>query len=66
MSPAWLSRCVSDVMDDGAVAFNELGLIPDFMALIRPNQLFSNPHSGVLGGHCLQRSGRNWPTATGW
>ncbi len=49
MSPAWLSRCVSDVMDDGAVAFNELGLIPDFMALIRPNQLFSNPHSGGLG-----------------
>ena len=48
-SPAWFSRAVSDIMDDTAVAFSELGLVPGFMGLKGPNRLFSNPHSGGLG-----------------
>lgn len=49
MSPAFMSRCVSDIMDDTAVAFCELGLLPGAMDLKGPNRLFSNPHSGGLG-----------------
>jgi len=49
MSPAWFSRCVSDVMDKDAIAFNELGLVPNFMTLKGPNRLFTVPHSGGLG-----------------
>lgn len=49
MSPEWFSRCVSDAMDDEAVAFNELGLLPEAMTLKGPNRLLSHPHSGGLG-----------------
>jgi acetolactate synthase I/II/III large subunit len=49
MSPEWLSRCVGEAMDENAVAFSELGLIPGSMNLSGPNRLFSNPHSGGLG-----------------
>ena len=48
-TPEWLSRCVSDVMDLRAIAFNELGLVPGAMQLQGPNRLFTNPHSGGLG-----------------
>jgi len=49
MSPAWFSRCISDVMDDTAVVFSELGLVPAAMSLRGPNRFFGNPHSGGLG-----------------
>ncbi len=49
MSAAWLSACVSEVMDEDAVAFTELGLLPGAMRLCGQNRLFGNPHSGGLG-----------------
>lgn len=49
ITPAWLSRCVSDMLDPDAVVFNELGLVPGVMRLQGPNRLFTNPHSGGLG-----------------
>ncbi len=49
MGAEWLSRCLSDVMDDDAVIFSELGLVPGAMQIKGPNRLFSNPHSGGLG-----------------
>ena len=65
ITPEWLSCCVSDVMDEDAVAFSELGLVPSAMRLKGPNRLFSNPHSGGLGwalpaamGAQLARPGR--------
>jgi acetolactate synthase-1/2/3 large subunit len=36
-------------MDKDAIAFNELGLVPNFMTLKGPNRLFTVPHSGGLG-----------------
>jgi acetolactate synthase-1/2/3 large subunit len=49
MSGEWLSRCLSEVMDEEAVVFNELGALPAFMRAHGPNRIFSNPHSGGLG-----------------
>ncbi len=49
MGAEWLSRCLSDIMDDDAVVFSELGLVPGVMQIKGPNRLFSNPHSGGLG-----------------
>ena len=49
MGAEWLSRCLSDVMDEEAVIFSELGLVPGAMRIKGPNRLFSNPHSGGLG-----------------
>ena len=49
MGAEWLSRCLSDAMDDDAVIFSELGLVPGAMRIKGPNRLFSNPHSGGLG-----------------
>ncbi|MCG6903508.1 MAG: thiamine pyrophosphate-requiring protein [Rhodobacter sp.] len=49
MSPEWVSACVSDIMDDSAVAFTELGLLPGAMRLKGANRLFSNVHAGGLG-----------------
>jgi len=49
MGAEWLSHCLSEVMDDDAVIFSELGLVPGAMRLKGPNRLFSNPHSGGLG-----------------
>jgi acetolactate synthase I/II/III large subunit len=49
MTAEWMSRCVSDIMDDARVAFTELGLLPGHMDLAGPNRLFFNPHSGGLG-----------------
>ena len=45
----WLSRCISDVMDDAAIVFSELGVLPGMMQLKGPNRVFANPHSGGLG-----------------
>lgn len=49
MGAEWLSHCLSEIMDDDAVIFSELGLVPGVMRLKGPNRLFSNPHSGGLG-----------------
>ncbi len=49
MSAEWLSRCISDIMDDDAVVFGELGVVPSAMRVRGPNRVFINPHSGGLG-----------------
>jgi acetolactate synthase-1/2/3 large subunit len=49
MTAEWISQCVSDIMDDDAVAFSELGLLPAYMDLKGPNRLFNNVHAGGLG-----------------
>lgn len=49
MSAEWLSRCISDIMDDDAVVFGELGVVPSAMRVRSPNRVFINPHSGGLG-----------------
>jgi len=49
MSAEWMSACISDIMDDSAVAFSELGLLLPHMHLKGPNRVFSNVHAGGLG-----------------
>jgi len=49
MSAEWISQCVSDIMDDQAIAFSELCFLPGFMNLAGPNRLFGNAHAGGLG-----------------
>ncbi|WP_367198010.1 thiamine pyrophosphate-requiring protein [Amorphus sp. 3PC139-8] len=49
MTAEWLSRCVSEAMDESAIVFGELGFVPGAMELAGPNRAFSNPHSGGLG-----------------
>lgn len=49
MSAEWISRCLSFAMDDSAIVFNELGVVPGAMDLAGPNRVFSTPHSGGLG-----------------
>lgn len=49
MSAEWISQCVSEIMDEEAIAFSELCLLAGFMNLAGPNRLFGNPHSGGLG-----------------
>lgn len=49
MSAEWMSRCISDIMDEQAIVFSELGVLPHMMDLKGPNRLFNNPHSGGLG-----------------
>jgi len=49
LSAEWLSKCLSDAMDEQAIVFSELGILPAMMALAGPNRVFSNPHSGGLG-----------------
>jgi len=49
MSAEWMSACISDIMDDRAVAFSELGLLLPHMQLKGPNRVFSNVHAGGLG-----------------
>ena len=65
MSHAWMAQCVSDIMDDEAVIFNELGAPLPFMDLKGPNRYFNPPHSGGLGwgfpaalGACLADKNR--------
>ena len=45
----WMSKCISDIMDEEAVAFTELGLLPQYMSLSGPNRVFFNVHAGGLG-----------------
>jgi acetolactate synthase-1/2/3 large subunit len=49
MSAEWMSRCVSDVMDNSTIAFTELGLLLPHVDLKGPNRVFSNVHAGGLG-----------------
>lgn len=49
MSAEWMSRCISDIMDEQAVAFTELGMLLPEMNLKGPNRVFSNVHAGGLG-----------------
>ena len=49
ISTEWLSKCLSDAMDEDALVFGELGIQPDFMDVKGPNRLFLNSHSGGLG-----------------
>lgn len=49
MSAEWMSHCISEIMDDRAVIFSELGVVPNAMNVKHPNRMFSNPHSGGLG-----------------
>jgi len=49
MTHAWMAKCISDVMDESAVIFNELGAPLPFMDLKGPNRYFNPPHSGGLG-----------------
>ncbi len=49
MTAEWMSACVSEIMDDNAVAFSELGLLLPHMTLKGPNRVFSNVHAGGLG-----------------
>ncbi len=49
MSAEWMSACISEIMDDSAVAFTELGLLMPHMTLKGPNRVFSNVHAGGLG-----------------
>jgi acetolactate synthase-1/2/3 large subunit len=49
MSAEWMSRCLSDIMDERAVVFSELGVVPSCMTLRGPNRVFTTPHSGGLG-----------------
>ncbi|MGY6707755.1 MAG: thiamine pyrophosphate-requiring protein [Rhizobiaceae bacterium] len=49
MSAEWMSRCISNVMDESAVVFGELGIVPGAMSVSGPNRIFCNPHSGGLG-----------------
>jgi len=49
MSAEWMSRCISEIMDERAVVFSELGVVPAAMELRGPNRVFTTPHSGGLG-----------------
>jgi acetolactate synthase-1/2/3 large subunit len=48
MTTAWVSKCVSDVLGDGAV-FSELGVIGAFMEFDKPGCYFDNTVAGGLG-----------------
>lgn len=49
MSAERLSLCLSEIIDDDTLIFNELGLNPELLQLKRAGQLFTIPHSGGLG-----------------
>ena len=49
MGAEWLSRCIGQAMDDQAVVFSDLGVLPGFMDIKGPNRVFISPHSGGLG-----------------
>jgi acetolactate synthase I/II/III large subunit len=49
MTAEWMSRCISEIMDEHAVVFSELGVVPGAMTIRAANRVFSNPHSGGLG-----------------
>lgn len=49
MSPAFVSRCISDILDERTTLVNELGVDPSVMAFEHPRSYFSTPLSGGLG-----------------
>lgn len=49
MSPAYVSRCLSQAADDSFTFVNELGVDPSAMEFRAPNMLFGSPLSGGLG-----------------
>lgn len=49
MSADWLSHCLGEAMDENAIVFTELGVLPATMDLAGPNRVFSNVHAGGLG-----------------
>jgi acetolactate synthase I/II/III large subunit len=49
MSPAYVSKCLSDAADANTTFFNELGLDPGVLDLDAPRMFFSTPLSGGLG-----------------
>ncbi len=49
MTPAFVSKCVSDALPDGARVFGELGCDPSVMSFGSGNRFFSHPLAGGLG-----------------
>lgn len=49
MSPAYVSKCISDILGEDGVVFSELGVDPTYMDLKGPNRMFTTPYSGGLG-----------------
>jgi len=49
MSPAYVSKCLSDAADENTVFFNELGIEPSAMRFESPGSYFGTPLSGGLG-----------------
>ena len=49
MSPAFVTACVSDAMQENDVVFSELGVATETMELKQPNTGFTPPFSGGLG-----------------
>lgn len=49
MTAEWMSRCIGEAMDEHAVVFGELGVVPSVMRVRGANRIFNNPHSGGLG-----------------
>ncbi|CDZ56756.1 thiamine pyrophosphate-requiring protein [Neorhizobium galegae] len=49
MTPAYVSRCISDILDDTTTVVNELGIDPSVMSFKYPKSYFSTPLSGGLG-----------------
>ena len=51
IKPAWLARCVTDVMDEGSILVNEMGLPLPHIALDTPGTFFAaSPVSGLGWG----------------
>ncbi len=49
--PAWLSRCVGDLMDDNAILINEMGVALPHVSLSNPGSFFAaSPVSGLGWG----------------
>lgn len=49
MTPAYVTQCINEAMDDDAILFNELGVAAPFHAVRGANRLFTPPFSGGLG-----------------
>ncbi|KAB1111443.1 thiamine pyrophosphate-requiring protein [Neorhizobium galegae] len=49
MTPAYVSACVSAIMDERTTVVNELGIDPSVMEFKHPKSYFSTPLSGGLG-----------------
>jgi len=49
MTPAYVTQCIGEVMDERAILFNELGIAPPFHRVTGANRCFTPPFSGGLG-----------------